>query len=210
MSHSKKFNDNDKEGFGQHFKKTFSNKRYIFFSSDTGEDNVEDSKNSRQNESISDDTQKQTADQSPKVAASQSLAASRETLEKTIIVEQNKSDDGGITRRVDSESTQVTENSVQESRASVKDNNPTTEEPARNDGHANPPSKTYSQYLAKVLGDVLAKCLAEVADRRPLDPIAYLAELLLHFSSTNAQDRNTVMIFVLDPNKNNALKVSYI
>jgi len=41
-----------------------------------------------------------------------------------------------------------------------------------------PPTTVEGQYLAQQLGEALANALSEVADRRPWDPIEYLANWL--------------------------------
>ncbi|XP_067124303.1 serine/threonine-protein phosphatase 6 regulatory ankyrin repeat subunit B-like isoform X2 [Centruroides vittatus] len=45
------------------------------------------------------------------------------------------------------------------------------------------------KYLSNVLGDILVKALTEVSQKRPADPIGYLATWLYHFASRKSKDK---------------------
>lgn len=44
-----------------------------------------------------------------------------------------------------------------------------------------------SQYLGRELGQILVKAISEVAEKRPWDPIEYLAQLLYKLSENEAK-----------------------
>ncbi|XP_023215490.1 serine/threonine-protein phosphatase 6 regulatory ankyrin repeat subunit B-like [Centruroides sculpturatus] len=100
--------------------------------------------------------------------------------EENQLANDNIEDESAVDHEQDNKEPEVKENNADKHTSNIEsEEQPITFDEKTEDG----------KYLSNVLGDILVKALTEVSQKRPADPIGYLATWLYHFASRKSKDK---------------------